>query len=181
LLSKIGTTHAPEIRKTLQELAQEFDLASFGRAPANYDEAELVRLNHKYLAQLSFEEVRPQLALAGLEGVDERFWLAVRPNLSRLAELGEWWDICCNPLVPVLEDAAFLERASHLLPEGEWDEATWGQWTAAIRDVTGRKGKDLFMPLRRALTGKDHGPELKALLPLIGRSTVENRLHGVRA
>ncbi len=181
LLAKIGTNQAPEVRNTLEELAAEFDLGHFGRAPANYDEAELERINHKYLAQLSFEEVKPQLDALRLSAVDASFWLAVRPNINRLQEVVEWWGICRNPLAPLAEEREFLERAAHLLPEGAWDDATWGQWTASIRDVTGRKGKALFMPLRRALTGKEHGPELKTLLPLIGRCIVEKRLQGQKA
>lgn len=181
LLAKIGTAHTPEVRSNLEALAAEFDIAAFGRAPANYDEADLIRLNHKYLATLAFSDVKPQLQALGLHEVDESFWLSVRANLNRLSDIIEWWDICQNALEPTDEDAEFLLSARNLLPEGHWDESTWGQWTASIRDVTGKSGKHLFMPLRKALTGKEHGPELKTLLPLIGRDKVENRLQGKKA
>lgn len=178
LLAKIGTNHTPEIRETLAELAAEFSLSSFGRAPAHYDEAELVRLNHKYISTRAFAEVADQLKALELAEIDEHFWLSVRANLNVLSDISEWWDICQKPLAPAVEDAAFLEAASQLLPEGAWDDNTWGLWTLAVKNATGRNGKLLFMPLRKALTGKEHGPELKALLPLIGREKVVNRLHG---
>lgn len=181
LLAKLGSSQMPEIRQNLAELVAEFDISTFGRAPSNYDEVDLVRLNHKYLATLSFAAIKAQLDTVGLEAVDEPFWLAVRNNINRLSELKEWWDICRSPLEPLVDDAAFLAQASTLLPEGEWDESTWGQWTAIVRDVTGKSGKSLFMPLRKALTGKEHGPELKALLPLIGRERTEQRLNAKKA
>jgi glutamyl-tRNA synthetase len=178
LLSKIGTSDVPEIRSSLAALAAEFDLGKFGRAPANYDEVDLLRLNHKYLATLSFADVQPALQAMGLSDADESFWLSVRPNINRLSELKEWWDTCMQPIPAMVEELEFLVASSDLLPEGDWTEATWGQWTAIIRDVTGRSGKQLFMPLRKALTGKEHGPELKLLLPLIGREKAVQRLRG---
>lgn len=176
LLAKIGTSDVPEIRATLSELVADFDLDKFGRAPANYDEVELVRLNHKHLSMLSFAEIAPRLKALGLETADEAFWLSVRPNIDRLSDVQDWWNICMNPIPPLAEEQEFLTASSELLPEGQWNEATWGQWTASIRDVTGRSGKQLFMPLRKALTGKEHGPELKLLLPLIGRDKTLQRL-----
>jgi glutamyl-tRNA synthetase len=178
LLAKLGTSDTPEIRSTLDELVKEFDLGKFGRAPANYDETDLLRLNHKYLGGLSFAEIQPRLQAMGLGEADEAFWLSVRPNISRLSDLHDWWNICMQPISPVTEEVEFLAISSELLPEGEWTEATWGQWTATIRDVTGKSGKQLFMPLRKALTGREHGPELKLLLPLIGRKKTIERLCG---
>ena len=178
LFAKIGTSDMPEIRANLQALVEDFNISKFGRAPANYDEADLARLNHKYIGTLSFAEVQPRLKEIGLGDIDERFWLSVRSNISHVKDAAEWWHICTQSINDTPEDPLFLQEASKLLPEGTWDETTWGQWTAAIRDVTGKSGKQLFMPLRKALTGLEHGPELKLLLPLIGREKVLQRLLG---
>jgi len=177
LLTKIGTSEAPEIRFSLEDLIKEFDLGKFGRSPANYDEAELTRLNHKYVSQLSFADITPYLQAMGIT-IDENFWLSVRPNIERLSDLREWWDICVKPLTPPAEEKEFLGTCRQMLPAEPWNESTWSQWTAAIKDATGRSGKQLFMPLRLALTGKEHGPELKQLLPLIGYDKVMARLKG---
>ena len=96
------------------------------------------------------------------------------PGPGRLA-------ICRQPRTPRIEEADYLGKAAELLPPEPWDETTWGGWTARLKEVTGRKGKQLFLPLRQALTGLDHGPELKALLPLIGRERAEKRLRGETA
>ena len=68
-----------------------------------------------------------------------------------------------------------------MLPPEPWDETTWGVWTKAVAQATGRKGKDLYLPLRLALTARAHGPELKSLLVLIGRARTLARLHGKEA
>ena len=100
----------------------------------------------------------------------------MRPNLHRLADAGYWHDVCFGEVAPVIEDAEFAECAARLLPPEPWGEATWDAWTRAVKEATGRKGKELFLPLRLALTGRPHGPELRALLPLIGRRAAERRL-----
>jgi glutamyl-tRNA synthetase len=105
----------------------------------------------------------------------------VRPNLTKLSDAKLWHDICRDSLKPVIEDADFTRTAAEQLPPEPWDEATWGTLTSALKTATGRKGKALFMPLRLALTGLDHGPELKVLLPLIGRARAEARLKGETA
>jgi glutamyl-tRNA synthetase len=102
----------------------------------------------------------------------------VRPNLSRLSDIAEWWHVAREPIQPVIEDPDFAAAASSLLPAEPWDDTTWSTWTNAVKAATGRKGKALFMPLRQALTGLDHGPELKNLLPLIGRERASARLAG---
>jgi glutamyl-tRNA synthetase len=137
---------------------------------------ELLRLNAKILHQTGFDHARARLAQMGLEGLDETFWLSVRPNLNKLADIKEWWQVAKGPIEPAIDDPAFIAQAAALLPPAPWNETTWKTWTDAVKTATGRKGKDLFMPLRRAITGMDHGPELGVLLPLIGPEKVLGRL-----
>jgi glutamyl-tRNA synthetase len=109
------------------------------------------------------------------------FWEAVRPNIARLSDAADLWGIVSGTIVPVVEDTALLGKASELLPPEPWSEATWGAWTSELARVTGAKGRALFHPLRLALTGREHGPELKKLLPLIGRAKSVARLNGEAA
>lgn len=176
-LARLGTPDPVEPLADLAALAEGFDLARFGRATPKFDPAELETLNARLLHSLPFDQVADRLPA----GFDTRLWEAVRPNLTRLAEASAWLSICRGPVVPQVEDADFLRRAAELLPAEPWDEATWSTWTGAVKQATGRKGKALFLPLRLALTGLDHGPELKALLPLIGRERAEKRLAGQAA
>lgn len=175
LLGKLGTSDAIDIRHSLAELADEFDWRKFGRGTPKFDEAELERLDAKLMHTASFDEVRERL---GLPGADEAFWLAVRGNLGHLSEAARWWAVCREVTAPVIEDAAFTAAAAELLPPEPWDSSTWGVWCEAVKQATGRKGKALFHPLRLALTGCGNGPELKGLLPLIGRERVVSRLAG---
>lgn len=174
LLAKIGTSDAVEPFMELDELAAQFDFKKFGRAPANYDFAELEKLNEKLLHKLPFAAVYGQFSEVG---IDEDFWLSVRGNVKKLAEVGQWWQIVHGAgFAPVINDADLLKTAAELLPPEPWSEETWGQWTKEIAAKTGKKGKDLFMPLRLALTALEHGPELKKLLPLLGEKKVKMRL-----
>ncbi|MBU0859834.1 MAG: glutamate--tRNA ligase, partial [Alphaproteobacteria bacterium] len=99
-----------------------------------------------------------------------------RPNLTKLTDIKEWWQVANGPVEPVIPDSAFAEAAANLLPPEPWSSTTWKEWTEAVKAQTGRKGKDLFMPLRQALTGMEHGPELGVLLPLIGAEKTLKRL-----
>ncbi|UEM06033.1 glutamate--tRNA ligase [Skermanella rosea] len=178
LLAKLGTSDAIEARMSLAELAAEFDMAKVARGAPKFDPEELARLNARVLHATPFEAVAGRLQALGFGGIDATFWKAVRPNLSRLADVAEWWHVAREPIEPVVEDAEFASAAAALLPADPWDDTTWSTWTGAVKSATGRKGKGLFMPLRLALTGRDHGPELKNLLPLIGRERAEARLAG---
>lgn len=178
LLAKLGTSDAIEARMGLAELAAEFDMAKVARGAPKFDPEELARLNARVLHATPFEAVAGRLEALGFGGIDATFWEAVRPNLSRLADVAEWWHVARGPIEPVVEDAEFASSAAALLPAEPWDDSTWSTWTGAVKSATGRKGKGLFMPLRLALTGRDHGPELKNLLPLIGRERAEARLAG---
>jgi glutamyl-tRNA synthetase len=181
LLAKLGTSDAIEIRHGLDALVDEFDMEKFGRGTPKFDPAELDHLNAHLLHGMSFEDARTRLAAAGLPLADEPFWLAIRANLAQVGDAREWWAVCRDPIRPVIEDAEFTAAAAALLPPEPWDTATWGTWTTAVKDVTGRKGKTLFHPLRLALTGRENGPELKTLLPLVGRARAEARLRGESA
>jgi glutamyl-tRNA synthetase len=176
-LARLGTPDPIEPLPDLAALAKGFDLSRFGRATPKFDPEELEHLNARLLHVLPFEQVAARLPA----GFDTALGQAVRPNVTRLAEAEAWLAICRGPVVPQIEDAAFAQAAAALLPSEPWDETTWGSWTAMVKEVTGRKGKALFLPLRLALTGLDHGPELKTLLPLIGRQRAEARLSGKAA
>jgi glutamyl-tRNA synthetase len=155
------------------ELVDGFALDKLSRAPARFDEAELVHLNAKLLHHLSWDAVKNRMP-----GDSEAFWLAVRGNIERLSDANVWREVVSGNVTPVVasEDAEFIATAKGLLPPSPWDATTWKTWTEAVKAATGRKGKPLFMPLRMALTGLDHGPELAQLLPLIGRGTAVVRL-----
>jgi len=176
-LAKTGTSDPIELRASLDVLAAEFDFAKIGRAPAHFDPKELEGLNARLLHTLPYDAVAQRLDAMHLEG-GAAFWNAVKPNLTRLADAADLATLIAGPVVPVIEDAALAAKAAELLPPEPWDEDTWGAWTKAVGAATGAKGRGLFHPLRLALTGREHGPELKKLLPLIGRSRALARLEG---
>jgi glutamyl-tRNA synthetase len=173
----IGTSDPVAPNVWMEELVIGFDLAKLSRAPARFDEAELRGLNAKLLHMTPIELVAGRLAdLCPGAGTD--FWQAVRGNIEILPDVVTWWRCVTGPVEPVIEDVEFAQSAAIVLPPEPWSEATWGEWTSAVKEATGRKGKALFMPLRQALTGLDHGPELKLLLPMIGRDKAIARLSG---
>ncbi len=176
----VGTSDAVRPVASLDELAGLVDLAHVSRAPAKFDEHELEALSARTLHQLPYAAVAERLAQAGIPG-GEAFWLAVRGNLGHFGEARPWWQVVEGPVTPVNVDADFARRAAGLLPAEPFDATTWKSWTQGVAAATGAKGKALFMPLRQALTGLDHGPELAALLPLIGREKALKRLAGETA
>jgi len=179
-LAKTGTSDAVVARPALDELIAEFAVEKIGRAPAHFDPAELSNLNAKLLHALPFEAVAGRLSAAGIDG-GAPFWEAVKPNLARFSDVSDLWTLVKGPIAPVIEDARFIAKAAGLLPPEPWDEATWNAWTKAVSAAAGVKGRDLYHPLRLALTGREHGPELKKLLPLIGRARAFARLQGETA
>jgi glutamyl-tRNA synthetase len=178
-IAKLGTSDAVEAAPSVQALVEAFDLNKLGRAPARYDEADLHRLNAGVLHAMDYAEAQPRMADLGCD-LGEAFWLAIRPNLARFADVTDWAAVVTGPVTPQIDDAAFAATAAGLLPE-TLDGAAWPQWTDAVKQATGAKGRALFMPLRKALTGKEHGPDMAALLPLIGREKVLARLGGATA
>ncbi|BAQ17906.1 glutamate--tRNA ligase [Methyloceanibacter caenitepidi] len=176
----IGTSDPIAPHDSLDVLAEAFDFGKLSRAPARFDPHELGLLNAKLLHTLPFSAVADRLAELGVTG-GEAFWDAVRGNLEVLKDAKDWWTVVTGPIEPVIDDPDFCAAAVELLPLEPWDEETWGTWTGAVKAETGAKGKALFQPLRLALTGQPHGPELKQLLPLIGRERALKRLRGEAA
>ncbi len=179
-VSTIGTSDPVAPFASLDALAENFDFGKLSRAPARFDERELLALNAKSLHERAFSQAQPALSELGVQG-GEAFWLAVRGNIEKMKDVCDWWTIVQGPIEPKIENPEFCAQAAALLPEGDWDENTWGAWTSAVKQETGAKGRALFMPLRLALTGLDHGPELRALLPMIGRQRALARLEGQSA
>ncbi|SEF42209.1 glutamate--tRNA ligase [Jhaorihella thermophila] len=170
LMARLGSADPVELRTDMAELIEGFDISRFGAAPTKFDVNDLFPLTAHYLQGLPFEAVRDEIAeLAVPEELAERFWLVARDNITTLKDLEKWWALCRDGADPVIdeEDRAFVAEAMKLLPEGPFDENTWREWTAAVKAATGRKGKALFMPLRKALTGLDQGPDMGQLMPLL--------------
>lgn len=177
LLARLGTSLPVEPIADRQVLLETFDLSTFGRAPARFDDAELERINAALVHQLDFTDVAHRLP----EGMDEAGWHAVRPNLSHVGEAAEWWRLVTGPIEqPEFseDDRAYLGEAAKAL---SWSEDPWQALTGTLKDRTGRKGKQLFLPLRQALTGMDHGPDMGELLPLIGEERARKRLEAAAA
>jgi glutamyl-tRNA synthetase len=177
-LAHIGTSDAIEPRPSLADLASDFDIGHTGRGTPKFDPDHLKVLNAALLHGTAYEDASSRLFAMGLDRADADFWSAVRPNLERLDDAKQWHQVCFDAIEPVIDDAEFARAAAGLLPVEPWDETTWKKWTGIVKVETGRKGKELFLPLRLALTGLDHGPELKVMLPLIGRERVLQRLTG---
>lgn len=175
LLARLGTSDPVDPALDADALAASFDLSHFGRAPARFDEAELHRINAAVVHRLPFARVAHLLPA----GMNEAGWDAIRPNLSHIGEAAEWWQVVTGPVAAPPQDdetRAFLALAADTLAPLSWDDAIWQALTGALKQATGRKGKALFLPLRQALTGLDHGPDMAALLPLIGRAAALERL-----
>jgi glutamyl-tRNA synthetase len=175
--SLIGTSEAIHPQESLEALAHLFDFSKISRAPARFDPEELKGLNAKLLHTMPYDAAAESLCARGIDG-GEAFWLAVRANLEVLADVDQWWTVVRGPVTPVVEDAAFLDKALAHLPPESWNTNTWRSWTEAVKQATGAKGRTLYHPLRLALTGLDRGPELKDLLPLIGYEKAAARLSG---
>ncbi|MFO6431479.1 glutamate--tRNA ligase [Erythrobacter sp. W302b] len=172
LLARLGTSQPVEPIADRAALVASFDLTTFGRAPAKFDEEDLERINAGIVHQLPFDAVADRLP----DGMDAAGWHAIRPNLAHIGEAADWWRLVTGPIVqPAFsaEDKAFLAEAGRLLA---WGDNPWGALTTALKEATGRKGKGLFLPLRQALTGMDHGPDMGELLPLIGEEEARARL-----
>ncbi len=179
LLAKIGTSDPVEARRDLAQLADEFAFEKISRAPARFDPAELETLNGKLLHETPYAAVATRLEAMGVRG-GSALWDAVHGNIKILADMAHWDVVVFGTITPVIadEDADYIKAAAALLPAGPFDADTWHNWTAALKEKTGRKGRGLFLPLRLALTGQKHGPDMGALLALMDRDTVVKRLAG---
>ena len=170
LLARLGSSQPVEIAGSLEELADGFDLSNFGAAPTKFDVEDLGPLTARVVSALPFEDIKEAIIAAGVpEASASLFWDVVRENCATRADIGVWWAICRDGAEPVVEadDAGFVNEAMRLLPEAPHTNETWSAWTNQVKAATGRKGKQLFMPLRKALTGRAHGPDMSKLLPLL--------------
>lgn len=174
LLARLGTADPVEPHTDLQVIADGFDFSRFGRAAAKFSEKELASVNAKIVHQLPYEAVQRRLP----DAVDAAVWDALHANLEKVGDIGSLITIISGPITPVIEDTPVISAALDALPPAPWTGETWGLWVSAVKAASGAKGKGLFMPLRLALTGESHGPELAALLPLIGPEKVKARLSG---
>jgi glutamyl-tRNA synthetase len=173
----VGSAEAVRPVASLEELAGLVELKHLSRGAARFDEAELEALSARTLHRLPYAAVADRLTALGVGGPNaEAFWLAVRGNLQRLDEAAMWRQVVEGDVAPIVEDAEFIRLAVSCAPEGVWDQSTWGVWTKRLKELSGRGGRELFHPLRLALTGREAGPELAALLPLIGRARALARL-----
>jgi glutamyl-tRNA synthetase len=179
-LAKLGTSDPVAAKPDFATLVEEFSFEKIGRAPARFDPEELRRVNAALLHQTPYEAVRGELAALGAD-LGEPFWNAVRANMTTLPEAQAYAQIVRGEITPVVNDAAFAEKAASLLPPGPYDATSWGQFVDAVKAATGAKGKALFMPLRQALTSMDHGPEMAAIFALIGEDKARARLLGRKA
>jgi glutamyl-tRNA synthetase len=177
-LSRLGTSKPIEAFQTVDEVVENFDISSFSRANPRFVFEDLQRLNAKILHGMSYERACERFAELGIDKVSEEFWNVARPNLAVLRDIADWMRVAKGPVTPVIDDKEFAQAAADVLPNAPWNRDTWNTWVNAVKEKTGRKGKDLFMPLRQALTGMSHGPELADLLPLIGYDRARARLAG---
>ncbi len=180
LLARLGTSDPVDPSLDADALAASFDLSRFGRAPARFDEAELHRINAAVVHRLPYARVAHLLPA----GMSEAAWEAIRPNLAHIGEAAEWWQVVTGPVEQADfddETRGYLELAADTLAAMQWTGDCWHELTGELKQATGRKGKALFLPLRQALTARDHGPDMGALLPLIGQDTAAARLRAAAA
>lgn len=174
-LAKLGTSESIEPFYALDALAQSLDFSKIGRAQPKFDEDDLKHFNTRYIHQMPFENIKDRLPITS------SFWEKIRPNLEKASEALLWDTICNGEIQPHIEDLDFTTAAAKLLPEEPWNNETFSLWTKAVQEKTNLKGRDLFHPLRLALTGLENGPELKTLLLFIGREKALLRLKGNKA
>jgi glutamyl-tRNA synthetase len=170
LMARLGSSDPVELRTDMENLIEGFDINHFGSAPTKFDVQDLFPLTGRYLQQLPLEAVADEIAALGVPADQaDRFWSVTRENISTLKDLSGWWAMFRDGADPVIEegDEDFIKEAMAMLPDMPFDESTWSNWTAAVKEATGRKGRGLFRPLRLALTGQEHGPEMAAVMPLL--------------
>ena len=175
LLATIGTSQSIELKDSLNQIISEFKLETISTSPGRIEIDVLNALNKKQVQKLNFDEVSKRLKNID-EKIDEKFWNTIRSNLETVEGIKQWSDIVFDSKLIEAEDREYIKSAMELIPDDPWDENTWELWTSAIKEKTGRKGKELFLPLREAFTGMSHGPEMKLLIQLIGREKILERV-----
>ncbi|MGL4238587.1 glutamate--tRNA ligase [Tabrizicola sp.] len=170
MMARLGSSKPVELAGSMEELIEGFDVSSFGAAPTKFDPEDLFPLTRHHVQGLPFAAVRERIAALGVPDAEaEAFWAVAKGNITVLADLAEWWALFRDGAEPVVDEAdrEFVAKALAMLPAKPWTQGTWGEWTSVVKEATGRKGKDLFRPLRRALTGRDAGPEMADVMPLL--------------
>ena len=170
LLARLGSSDPVELGRDMAGLIKGFDIGHFGSAPTKFDVDDLFLMTGRYLQSVALENVRDRIDALGVPAdLAAPFWTVIRENIETLHDLKKWWELCQSGADPVIddEDRTFVTEAMALLPEGPFDTETWGTWTGAVKQATGRKGRALFMPLRKALTGQTQGPDMASLMPLL--------------
>ena len=169
-MARLGASDPIELRGSVEEVVAGFDLSKFGAAPTKFDVEDLRPLTARYLAGLTLSDVAGEVAAAGVpDALAGQFWEVVRENIQTLADLPGWWALFRDGAEGAVagEDATFVEQAWGLLGEPPYTQETWSEWTSAVKEATGRKGKQLFMPLRLAVTGRARGPEMADVMALM--------------
>jgi glutamyl-tRNA synthetase len=170
LLARLGSSQPVELRSSLDEIIEGFDLSTFGAAPTKFDVQDLFPLTARHLASLPVDAVADKLDAIGVPtDMADAFWSVARENITTLGDLEGWWILCRDGAEPLIddEDRDFIAQAMTLLPDAPYDADSWSNWTQAVKEATGRKGKGLFMPLRKAVTGMERGPDMSSLMPLL--------------
>ena len=170
LMVRLGSSKPVELASSMEEMIAGFEVGSFGAAPTKFDAEDLFPLTRQYVQGLPYSNVSARIAALGVpQDKAEAFWEVAKANITVLADLEGWWHLFRDGATPLVDEAdrAFVAQAFDLLPAQPWTKETWGEWTSAVKAATGRKGKDLFRPLRRALTGRDAGPEMADVMPLM--------------
>lgn len=175
LLATIGTSQSIELKDSINQIISEFKLETISTSPGRIETDVLSALNKKQVQKLNFDDVRERLKNID-EKIDEKFWNMIRSNLETVEGVKQWSDIVFYSKIIEVEDKEYIKSAMELIPNDPWDENTWELWTSAIKEKTGRKGRELFLPLREAFTGMKHGPEMKLLIQLIGREKILERV-----
>ena len=171
-LAKLGSSFMADGTDTLETLVKDFDIGAFSRNSPKFDTDDLFGLNSKVIHNLSYDAVKGVLD----PSVSQEIWTVISGNIDKLSDATDWVEILSGDIAPVIDDAEFIASALSLLPTGDITADTWKAWTTTIKETTGKKGKELFMPLRLALTGQAHGPEMGKVLPVIGYEKIQKRL-----
>ena len=175
LMARLGSSDPVELRANIDEVVAGFDLSKFGSAPTKFDAADLIPLTARHLATLEHDAVAETLRETGVpDDLAPAFWKVVRDNINSLSEVAGWWELFRDGPTPLVadEDREFVAQAFDLLPPLPYGPETWGEWTSTVKEATGRKGKGLFMPLRKAVTGLERGPEMADVMPLLQKKPV---------
>ena len=175
LLATIGTSNSIELKDNIDQIKSEFKLSTISTSPGRIEIDVLNALNKKQVQKYNFSEIEERLKKID-EKIDQKFWETIRGNLNVVEDIKQWTDIVFNSETIKPSDKDYIKIAMELIPDDPWNDETWGLWTSAIKERTGRKGKELFLPLREAFTGLNHGPEMKLLIQLLGREKIIERV-----